>query len=66
MGRSLGMSCCVKNTSGKLIQLMNETVDGDCHEPSNPKDGAYVREHFFGKYRKQRWWPTGPMSRFGR
>ncbi len=55
-----------KDTSGKLIQLMNETVDGD-YQTFKSKDGAYVREHFFGKYPKPpRWWPTGPMSRFGR
>ncbi|URJ23089.1 pyruvate dehydrogenase (acetyl-transferring), homodimeric type [Blochmannia endosymbiont of Camponotus sp. C-003] len=38
-----------KDTSGKLIQLMNETVDGD-YQTLKSKDGAYVREHFFGKY----------------
>lgn len=37
------------DTSGKLIQLMNETVDGD-YQTFKSKDGAYVREHFFGKY----------------
>lgn len=38
-----------KDQSGKLIQLMNETVDGD-YQTFKSKDGAYVREHFFGKY----------------
>lgn len=38
-----------KDTSGKLLQLMNETVDGD-YQTFKSKDGAYVREHFFGKY----------------
>ncbi|CAG8933418.1 unnamed protein product, partial [Penicillium salamii] len=38
-----------KDTSGKLIQLMNETVDGD-YQTFKSRDGAYVREHFFGKY----------------
>ncbi|CUX96103.1 Pyruvate dehydrogenase E1 component [Candidatus Mikella endobia] len=38
-----------KDTSGKLIQLMNETVDGD-YQNLKSKNGAYVREHFFGKY----------------
>lgn len=38
-----------KDRSGKLIQLMNETVDGD-YQTLKSKDGAYVREHFFGKY----------------
>lgn len=35
--------------SGKLVQLMNETVDGD-YQTFKSKDGAYVRKHFFGKY----------------
>ncbi|WP_158144693.1 pyruvate dehydrogenase (acetyl-transferring), homodimeric type [Vibrio metschnikovii] len=39
----------VKDTSGKLLQLMNETIDGD-YQTFKAKDGAYVREHFFGKY----------------
>lgn len=38
-----------KDTSGRLVQLMNETVDGD-FQTLKSKDGAYVREHFFGKY----------------
>lgn len=38
-----------KDTSGKLIQLMNETLDGD-YQTFKAKDGAYIREHFFGKY----------------
>lgn len=38
-----------KDTSGKLIQLMNETLDGD-FQRFKSKDGAYVREHFFGRY----------------
>ncbi|MFD1006997.1 MULTISPECIES: pyruvate dehydrogenase (acetyl-transferring), homodimeric type [Oceanisphaera] len=38
-----------KDKSGKLVQLMNETVDGD-YQTFKSKDGAYVREHFFGKY----------------
>lgn len=38
-----------KDTSGKLVQLMNETVDGD-YQRLRSKDGAYIREHFFGKY----------------
>ncbi len=28
---------------------MNETVDGDC-QTFKSKDGAYVRERYFGKY----------------
>ncbi|WP_108649268.1 pyruvate dehydrogenase (acetyl-transferring), homodimeric type [Dongshaea marina] len=38
-----------KDSSGKLIQLMNETVDGD-YQTLKSKDGAYVREHFFNRY----------------
>ncbi|KKD59967.1 pyruvate dehydrogenase [Grimontia sp. AD028] len=38
-----------KDTTGKLLQLMNETVDGD-YQTFKAKDGAYVRKHFFGKY----------------
>ena len=38
-----------KDTSGRLLQLMDETVDGD-YQTLKSKDGAYVREHFFGKY----------------
>ncbi len=38
-----------KDTSGKLLQLMNETLDGD-YQTFKSKDGAYVRENFFGKY----------------
>jgi pyruvate dehydrogenase E1 component len=35
--------------SGKLVQLMNETLDGD-YQTYKARDGAYVREAFFGKY----------------
>lgn len=38
-----------KDTSGKLRQLMDETIDGD-YQTFKSKDGAYIREHFFGKY----------------
>jgi pyruvate dehydrogenase E1 component len=38
-----------KDTTGKLLQLMNETIDGD-YQTYKAKDGAYVREHFFGRY----------------
>ncbi|HHS3326784.1 TPA: pyruvate dehydrogenase (acetyl-transferring), homodimeric type [Vibrio cholerae] len=38
-----------KDTTGKLLQLMNETIDGD-YQTFKAKDGAYVREHFFSKY----------------
>ena len=38
-----------RDTSGKLRQLMDETVDGD-YQTFKSKDGAYIRKHFFGKY----------------
>jgi len=38
-----------KDESGKLRQLMEETVDGD-YQTFKSKSGAYIREHFFGKY----------------
>ncbi len=38
-----------KDASGKLIQLMNETLDGD-YQTFKSKDGAYVRKHFFGRF----------------
>ncbi|WP_138468548.1 pyruvate dehydrogenase (acetyl-transferring), homodimeric type [Poseidonocella sp. HB161398] len=38
-----------KDTSGKLRQLMDETIDGD-YQTFKSKNGAYIREHFFGKY----------------
>lgn len=37
------------DTSGRLRQLMDETLDGD-YQTFKSKDGAYIREHFFGKY----------------
>ncbi|WP_341861382.1 pyruvate dehydrogenase (acetyl-transferring), homodimeric type [Gymnodinialimonas sp. 57CJ19] len=38
-----------KDVSGRLRQLMDETVDGD-YQTFKSKDGAYIRKHFFGKY----------------
>ncbi|AKC31918.1 pyruvate dehydrogenase (acetyl-transferring), homodimeric type [Candidatus Pantoea carbekii] len=38
-----------QDNSGKLIQLMNETLDGD-YQTFKSRDGAYVRKNFFGKY----------------
>ncbi|MFT6791221.1 MAG: pyruvate dehydrogenase E1 component [Cellvibrionaceae bacterium] len=38
-----------KDTSGKLIQRMNEVVDGEL-QACKAHGGAYTREHFFGKY----------------
>jgi len=39
------------DTDGLLRQRMMEAVDGD-YQNYKAKDGAYVREHFFGKYPK--------------
>ena len=38
-----------RDQSGRLVQLMNECVDGD-YQTFKANDGAYVREHFFGRY----------------
>jgi len=38
-----------RDVSGKLKQRMEEVVDGQ-YQAYKAKDGAFVREHFFGKY----------------
>jgi pyruvate dehydrogenase E1 component len=38
-----------RDKSGKLIQLMNETLDGD-YQSFKAHGAAYSRKHFFGKY----------------
>jgi pyruvate dehydrogenase E1 component len=38
-----------RDQSGKLVQLMNECVDGD-YQTFKSRDGAFVREKFFGRY----------------
>jgi len=38
-----------KDTSGLLVRRMGEVVDGESQKYST-SSGAYVREHFFGKY----------------
>ncbi len=38
-----------RDETGRLVQLMNECVDGD-YQTFKANDGAYVREHFFGRY----------------
>ena len=35
--------------TGYLVKTMNETVDGE-YQAMKARDGAYVREKFFGKY----------------
>jgi pyruvate dehydrogenase E1 component len=38
-----------KDTSGRLVQLMNECVDGE-YQSFKAKGGAYTRKEFFGRY----------------
>ncbi|MBU2979392.1 pyruvate dehydrogenase (acetyl-transferring), homodimeric type [Alteromonas sp. C1M14] len=38
-----------RDSSGKLLDLMNETIDGE-YQNCKAKGGAYTRENFFGKY----------------
>ena len=38
-----------KDRSGRLVQLMNECVDGE-YQSFKAKGGAYVRKEFFGRY----------------
>ncbi|MDL5158751.1 pyruvate dehydrogenase (acetyl-transferring), homodimeric type [Actinomycetospora termitidis] len=38
-----------RDTTGRLVQLMEECVDGE-YQNFKSKNGAFVREHFFGKY----------------
>ncbi len=38
-----------RDASGLLLKRMEECVDGE-YQDYKSKDGAYVREHFFGKY----------------
>ncbi len=42
-----------RDTNGMLLKLMEETVDGE-YQTYKSKDGAYVRENFFGKYQETR------------
>ena len=42
-------SLLARDTSGKLLDVMNETVDGE-YQNYKSKGGAYTRDNFFGKY----------------
>jgi len=42
-------SLLLNDKTGHLIKTMNETVDGE-YQAMKARDGAYVREKFFGKY----------------
>ena len=46
-------SLLAADKSGRLVQLMNETIDGD-YQTYKSRDGAYVREHFFGRFPETR------------
>jgi pyruvate dehydrogenase E1 component len=39
-----------RDTDGLLVRRMEEAVDGEYQAYKASRDGAYVREHFFGKY----------------
>ena len=39
--------------TGMLVRLMGETLDGD-YQTYKSRDGAYVRENFFGNYPETR------------
>ena len=38
-----------RDTTGRLRQLMEECVDGE-YQDFKSKNGAYIREKFFGRY----------------
>ena len=38
-----------RDTTGALVRLMEECVDGE-YQDFKSKNGAYIREHFFGKH----------------
>ena len=42
-------SLLANDKTGHLIKIMNETVDGE-YQAIKARDGAFVREKFFGKY----------------
>ena len=42
-------SLLMKDHTGELIDLMEETVDGD-YQTLRSENGGYIRENFFGKY----------------
>ena len=46
---SLWDSLLAKDTSGKLLELMEQTVDGE-YQNFKQKGGAYTRENFFNKF----------------
>ena len=55
------------DTDGRLVRRMEEVVDGD-YQTYKSRDGAFVREHFFGADPELRedGRATGPTTRSGR
>ena len=47
-GAASGTRCSPRDTDGALVNLMNTTPDGD-YQTYKAEDGAFVREHFFGR-----------------
>ena len=51
--------------TGHLVKTMNETVDGE-YQAMKARNGAYVRENFFGKYPETlNWFLAYPIKIFG-
>ena len=48
-GAATGTRCSPATHDGLLRQRMEEAVDGE-YQTFKSRDGAYMREHFFGKY----------------
>jgi pyruvate dehydrogenase E1 component len=44
-------SLIANDKTGHLVKVMNETVDGE-YQAMKARDGLYVRENFFGKYKE--------------
>ena len=53
LGPPLGSAAAPPTTPATLVRLMGETVDGD-YQTYKSRDGAFVRENFFGKYPETR------------
>ena len=48
LGPRVGRRCSRTDNDGALVNLMNPTPDGD-FQTYKAEDGAYIREHFFGR-----------------
>ena len=48
VGIALGSAAPAEDTDGRLVKVMEECVDGE-YQTFKSRDGAYVREHFFGR-----------------